>query len=271
MLLAVSLLLSTALAAALVTPSPPPAPRALSGRLWEQYNASRIGLLELPRLPPDQLPSACLNFSAECALEAAGDFEPAFRAYEARYAQCGDAGWRTVGTAHGQTTEVVFKATPCGSKVVVKAGLTSRSDLNSVKDCRALKLLTAHGADAECPGCFPRYYYFSNITRACYTEFVPSARRFVTVVTPRSPHLKTLFLQALTAIRVLRRHNLEHFDLSARNMLVRPAEDGSLSRLMMIDFGLYHEVGVPLTTLQLKRVTGSRRRQDTFAVACRCV
>lgn len=48
----------------------------------ERFNASRVGLIDLPDIPLDALPAFCLDFTSICALESAGNYESAFAWYE---------------------------------------------------------------------------------------------------------------------------------------------------------------------------------------------
>jgi hypothetical protein len=240
-----------------------------------RYRPDKIGRYELQNFTGQLLPPECSDFSEACTAEAGGDYARAIELYEARYATCGDHGWNITGHASGTNDFVVFKRTPCGLHVAIKAAHTG-------KECHVLKQLSeAHDA---CPGCFPRYYHLSNFTNACYSEYVESVRVEGIHGEHRSINrTKALFLQAVHMIRVLRAHNLEHRDLSFRNILGRHVvhSDGSKGfQLVMIDFAC----AKPLDTLGYldrkklakanlrqrmeRRLDGNGDHTDLVSVAC---
>ncbi len=83
---------------------------------------------------------------------------------------------------------VTFKTTPCGLRVAIKGViqfcanvlcirasadfvfLRFMTGLATPKECLLLRKLTTGSARTECPGCFPQYFHYSNMTTACYSE-----------------------------------------------------------------------------------------------------
>lgn len=120
------------------------------------------------RGPPP--PPHCSNFKEVCKLEAAKKFEQAVRIYESRYPNCSDHGWSLTGYRVGSNDWVEFKTTPCGLPMAIKV------TRHTAKECTVLKMLTTGRAYDECPGCFPRYYYRSNATRAAPATVSSSPR-----------------------------------------------------------------------------------------------
>jgi hypothetical protein len=224
-----------------------------------RFRPDKIGRYELQDFTGLSLPPECSDFSEACAAEAAGDYSTAIQLYEDKYPMCGDHGWNITGHASGTNDFVVFKRTPCGLHVAIKAAHTG-------KECRIIKQLSEGQAHDACPGCFPRYYHLSNFTNACYSEFVESAPVEGLHGEHRSiNHTKALFLQAVHMIRVLRAQNLEHRDLSFRNILGRHVvyADGSKGfQLVMIDFAC----AKPLNTIgyldEKKTLKNSLRQAD---------
>ena len=163
---------------------------------WAQklskYAPDVVGLYTLPKIDRGRLPPQCGDFKAACAAERAGDFDTAFRLYEDKYDNCSDVGWTDFGHKHGSADSVTMKTTPCNTlKTAVKG-------LRRTKECDILRLLTTGDAAHECPGCFPQYYYYSNKTRACYSEFIPA----VPVTRFMAPH-RNYTLQQMRVVRVL--------------------------------------------------------------------
>lgn len=129
------------------------------------------GDVVFPKPDGSILPPHCSHFRAACRAEAEGRYEDAFKVYESKYEECGSHGWSIEGGSRGSLSFVVFKTTPCGLRVAVKR-------LTDPKECNILKLMTSKESQAACPGCFPAYYYFSNATKACYSEHVYSPLGF---------------------------------------------------------------------------------------------
>jgi hypothetical protein len=258
------------------------------------FRPDLIGNTTLPTLEGDHLPAACLDFSEACAAEADGNYEKAIQLYEERYSVCGDYGWNITGHGQGSNDFVVFKRTPCGLHVAIKPS-------RKPKECMMLKLLTEGKAYDDCPGCFPRYFYRSNFTQSCYSEYVNASHiKGLPVRYVRIHRVKALFLQGLHIIRVLRSHNIEHRDLGYRNILCKETKqaDGRVTeQLIFFDFGSYrtldslaylddivpgnrssrhhhhHHHGVlqdtrPETGPTPRRLDGNGRHTDIYSLAC---
>jgi serine/threonine protein kinase len=198
------------------------------------FSPDRVGLYSLPKISSHALPAVCGNFSEACAAEAAEKYELAMQLYEERYEQCGDHGWNITGRSSGSNEVVTFKTTPCGLRVAIKAAHTP-------KECSVLRFLSSRTVQQECPGCFPRYYFLSNFTHACYSEAVQKAEiRGFRGKYANLQHVKAFYLQALKMVSVLRKYNIEHRDLSFRNILLRnmTRADGRIhQQIVFIDFG----------------------------------
>jgi serine/threonine protein kinase len=199
----------------------------------QAFSPDRVGLYFLPKVP-NPVPAACTNFSEACAAEAAQKYEKAIQIYEERYEQCGDFGWNVTGSSSGSNEVVTFKTTPCGLRVAIKAA-------HSPKECTVLRFLSSRTVQQECPGCFPKYYFLSNFTNACYSEAVQKAEihgfrgKYGSI-----QHVKFFYLQALKIVAVIRRYNIEHRDLSFRNIILRNVTkpDGGIhQQIVFIDFG----------------------------------
>lgn len=141
------------------------------------------------------------------------------------------------------------------------------------KECVALRALTTGAARSECPGCFPRYYYYSNFTKACYFEYVEpldwdsvlSASLAITDTVLEN--IKALFLQGVAAIKLMRKHNIEHHDLTFRNMMVHQVEELSgTSRLQLVLFDLAGSL--PLNQLSGRRLGQNGKHTDLYMLAC---
>lgn len=235
------------------------------------YRPDAVGLYVLPQVVQTELPRSCFDHSAACRAEAAGDYETAIRLHEEKYDVCGDVGWSLQGHAAGSNDYVVFKTTPCGLPVAVKAAR------RTAKECHVLKNLTLGTAYNECPGCFPRYYFLSEKTRACYSEFVK------TVPMPaldqrrgNLTHIKAMLMQGVHAIRVLRAHGVEHRDLSFRNILRREVAtpNGETHvRLVLFDFGASRPLDEVLyldghVKFRGRQLDGNGVHTDLYVLAC---
>ena len=202
------------------------------------YDPTRVGRLQLPQVDVANLPDECFNFTEACLAEKSENYEAAFAIYESRYSTCGDAGWTIDGHNHGSNDVVTFKTTPCGTKVAVKG-------LRTPNECMRLRMVSTGESAVACPHCFPRYYYFGNGTRACYSERVNMIGWGRVMSTKRNldpagvQRVKSIFLQGVAAIHVLRNHGLEHNDLSFRNIALREVDelDGE-KRLHIVIFDL---------------------------------
>jgi hypothetical protein len=202
------------------------------------YRSSLIGTYQLPNLTSTVLPAMCNDFADACAAEAAGDHYLAIKLYEERYPVCGDHGWNLIGHSQGFNDFVLFKTTPCGLPVAIKSAVHPA-------ECIILKHLTVSASSGICPGCFPRFYYLSNFTQACYTEDVPQLNRLNWGFPGKYNkgdflRVKHLYLETLSIVRVLRAHNIEHRDYTFRNILLRNATrpDGTVHpQVVFVDFG----------------------------------
>lgn len=200
------------------------------------FDDTKVGMLTLPNIDPDHVPQECKSFTAACAAERDQNYELAFQLYEARYNQCGDYGWTFQGKSSGSSYTVAFKTTPCGLPVAIKT-------LPDPRECFQLKRVASGGALQECPGCFPRWYWYGNDTKACYSEFVARNGSWEDALPARSKELtgaqvatvKSLYLQGVHAIRVLREHNIEHHDMAFRNIALQKTADGG-PKLVIFDF-----------------------------------
>ena len=170
---------------------------------FSQYDPNVVGLYRLPAVDKARLPDSCRDFTAACAAERKGDLETAFKLYEDKYDTCGDVGWEDFGHKHGASDSVTFKVTPCGLKTAVKGLLIP-------KECNRLRQLTTGDAARECPGCFPQYFYYSNKTRACYSEFLTAVPLERILSQKHAVHtagiraIKVVFMQAMAAVKVMR-------------------------------------------------------------------
>lgn len=218
-------------------------------KLSGPYRPDVLGTFTLPTVDKSTLPTVCNDFAAACDAEKEKDYETAIKLYEEKYKTCGDHGWRVIGHGKGSNDFVVFKVTPCGLRVAIKA---SRSG----KECTALKVLTNGDAYDACRGCFPRFYFQSNFTNACYTEHVRSLP-FVgfDALVPQERDLfavKDAFLQVVHIVRVLISANIQHLDLSFRNImpkLMRTSTGEKRTRIVLFDFG----ASAPLVEAGLSR------------------
>ena len=236
-----------------------------SGRIVPPFNSSQIGVIDLPRINATAMPAFCRNFQDICKLEAKGDFHGAFTAYESRYSQCSDHGWSMTGRNQGYDAAVAFKTTPCGTRAVIKGSRRAKTMDNIEKDCDRLRYLGESSAATECPGCFPRFFFFSNVTRACHSEFIQSVSIGRTITSVSS--VKSLFLQGVHIIRTLRAHNLEHGDITFRNLLVKKTidvDDTAKYKLVMFDFAASRHLDEPGDG----HMTGNHGFSDLYTLAC---
>lgn len=174
----------------------------------------------------------CADFTAACSAEASGQLAEAFQLYEKKYEECGSSGWRPMGAGEGSRSVVMLRRTPCGLGVAVKKIFDRR-------ECEILQL--AEASQAACPGCFPRCYYHSNTTFGAYMELLPNDTIPLVQFFRSPPHIraiKSLFLQGLSAIKLLRKFGWEHNDFGGNNMVITPVyePDGSRRyRLVVFD------------------------------------
>jgi serine/threonine protein kinase len=236
---------------------------------WAPYNRSQIGVMDLPTIEPAKLPPHCKSFDHICALEAQRRYSEAFERYEERYEACGDWGWTLEGDSHGLDAAVAFKTTPCGTKVVVKASRSERTIEHIQKECLTLQRLD----DGSCEGCFPKYYFYSNRSRACYSELLKHSNITFGLIVRAArfgnhlPIVKKLIHQGIVAIQALRAHHIEHRDLSFRNLiLARDTTASDHMRVKVIDFGASAPVGSPLPPP--KQMAGNLGRSDLYTLFC---
>jgi hypothetical protein len=252
-----------------------------------------VGTLPLPNITDDKLPQHCKDFQRACDAERAGDLDTAFAIYESRYEECGDYGWTSSGREHGQHFFALFKTTPCGLSLVVKVD-------RGGNECGYLKKLTTGDAYNKCPGCFPKYYYFSNFTSACYSEAITHTFELSRLggfgkanLSESNFHLvKSLLVQSLRILDTLRSADVEHRDIMwLRNILIHTVmkEDGKKHyRVTFIDFGSAKQhhlfatgvlTGIPKQFPSPKprtrgvgtsgaRQLGNGRHSDPYALAC---
>ena len=234
------------------------------------FNASQIGVIDLPNIDPSAIPDFCRNFDDICRDEHAFDYESAFTAYESRYERCGDYGWNMTGRNRGYDAAVAFKTTPCGLQTAIKSSRREKSIVNIARDCHRLKVMNRPPFSTECPGCFPKFIFYSNYTKVCYSEFIKSEKDINTNILSKIPQAKSLYLQAMHIIQVLRRHNLQHGDLHFSNIFVRklhPAGTPSSKRqykLLFFDLSAMRR----LDDVGDGRVTGNRGFGDTYTMTC---
>lgn len=185
----------------------------------------------------------CANFTTACTAEAEGRLAEAFSIYESLYITCGDLGWGDMGTGTGARSVVLLRTTPCGLPVVVKR---SKSSI----ECDVLQLATTAASTAACPGCFPRCYYYGNTTLGTYIELLPNETIPLVNFFKYPPHIhtiKSLFLQGLSAIKLLRSVGWEHNDLGKSNMWItrKINGDGTVHyKLALFDLGFARPVPV---------------------------
>ena len=179
------------------------------------FNASQVGLLDSDLAAPKLIPPACKQFDDICDIESSANYEQAFQMYEARYEACGDHGWSLDGHSSGEDSYVAFKTTPCGTRVVVKGSRRNATIQHIQRECEVLRSLSGDAEVAKsCAHCFPKYYYYSKTSRACYSEVIPNAgSTLIRAMKSRKPGAlsvtKHVLLQGLTALRLLLKHNVE--------------------------------------------------------------
>ena len=237
---------------------------------------SRVGQYELPNLDPETLPiAACNEWSEACSAEAEGRYSDAFRIYESKYSTCGDYGWVVIGRGEGLDKNVMYKRSPCGLRVAIKSA-------NTPKECMRLKQLTTGTSAFECYGCFPKYYWYSPMTTACYSELIDGVDRNSVLPGTRAftqddvLNIQSLFLQGVAAVRTMRKHNIEHHDLVMANLMIRRASVEVSQRnfdLVVIDLAQ----SVPLGDME-RRLRGLSSEShwsslqgdntDLYALAC---
>lgn len=254
----------------------PAAALHFKGREVVPYNRSQIGLVDLPAVDadPSAMPPFCFDFSVTCALEKEMRYEAAFQLYEERYKVCGDAGWTLQGSTHGLDAQVAFKTTPCGTIVAVK-GSREIDTLSHIKqECTVLKELSENAKKDRSVGYFPAYYYWSPRSQACYSGFVAGGISVKINIGQSRYHnvffrsVKALVLQAIDIVRVLVDHNIEHRDLTFRNMIVtgRVHKQTPHFSVVVLDFGASGRTGTPVDPH--RHVAGNKGHSDLFTMVC---
>jgi hypothetical protein len=251
---AILLLLPSALVARKVRPSPGSKPRIQHNGAQPVFKAGQHeigpdGLVQygMVRIPANDSNAHGCSTSYICKLEYQGMFEEAFAEYERILMKCGDQTWTTFASlGRGETAAVVLRKTPCGSFVAMKVPAVLTAAKHNAADCAILRRLAPFLHAPTCQGCFPRYFYYSNITGVCYNEYVPSIpmSRFMKVYrdVDLDPEenlrvVKEAFRQSLHAVAILRENGITHKDLLFKNMLVRlrPGETPWF-RIAIMDF-----------------------------------
>ena len=127
--------------------------------LWLTFNASRVGVVDLPAIDRLHPPAFCTDVRAACGASTRHEYNVSFALLEARYAKCGDYGWELTGHAHGSENSVIFKVDPCGLPVAIKAPQIFPFE------CNNLIALSSDSVARECPGCLNKGYYYSGVRR----------------------------------------------------------------------------------------------------------
>ncbi len=164
--------------------------------------------------------------------------------YEARYEACSDHGWSLDGHAGGEDSYVAFKTTPCGTRVAVKGSRRNATIQHIQRECEVLRSLSGDAEVAKsCAHCFPKYYYYSKTSRACYSEVIPNAgSTLIRAMKSRKPGAlsvtKHVLLQGLTALRLLLKHNVEvsrrHWPSPSGAVTSVPTESPSLLHYVVL-------------------------------------
>jgi hypothetical protein len=243
----------------------------------ERYTHN-FGLLPLPEINYNKLPPECdAPTNESCTAEAAGDYETAFSMYESRLTTCGWKGFeRKRMTGEGSVAPVFLLTSPCGLKLTGKFGRKEVAVKHIYRNCDFLRQLRPHLHDPGCNGCFPEYFYYSNITGVCYAEMVhalpmDSFLAFVNRSQPESllSTVKLAMHQGMNAIRILQSLHMRHQDLTFRNVMTRikPKNDPAPFRVVLYDFGVSFQKGLP-QQIRKKRGGGNHGFPDAHAWAC---
>jgi serine/threonine protein kinase len=252
----VILLLCSPSSARIAKPSPRSKPRIQHNGAQPMFKAGQHeigpdGLVQygLVRIPANDSNAHGCSTSHICKLEYEGKFEEAFAEYERIMMKCGDGPWTTFAAlGRGETAAVVLRKSPCGSFVAMKMPAILSAAKHNAADCAILRRLSPSLHNPTCQGCFPRHFYYSNITGVCYNEYIPSIpmSRFMKAyrdvdLSPDSDEnlavVKEAFRQSLHAVAILRDNGIIHKDLLFKNMLVRlrPGENPWF-RVVIMDF-----------------------------------
>lgn len=205
-----------------------------------------IGLLDLPKITARTAPPECAEKPEDvCQLERDGNYTAVFAAYEERFSRCNTLGWKKLGhVGAGHNSAVALRTTPCGMSVVMKATHQPRLIEHIKHDCAVLEQLMASQLDPFCRNCFPKYYYYSNLTGICYAEHIAAVPIdvFLNHINSQSragfATIRRTFLDGLKILAVLERVGIQHRDLTFRNILIRIPPKGSREyRVVLLDFG----------------------------------
>jgi hypothetical protein len=208
----------------------------------EDDGTKAYGLLRIPAHKPVSA-TGCM-WRDVCSLEFSGQYEAAFSSYEALMQNCSDSDWLNVASlGRGETASVILRRTPCGTLVAAKIPVNRLGAAHNAADCAIMRRLKPALADPHCQGCFPRYYYYSNLTGICYNQYVPSIPmgRFIHSFDVAAPGtldiVKSAFRQAIDAVAILKANGIVHRDLLFKNMLVKVhPEETPPFRVTIIDF-----------------------------------
>lgn len=243
---------------------------------------NKIGYYRLPNRPfrwtPPQNCTPAPD-SAYCAPERNDRFSEAMQLYESHFEDCGMAGWvklRELGV--GRTATVALRTTPCGKRVAMKGAHSEEHAYHMEIDCRRLKQLEKYRNTPECVQCFPEFYYFSNMTGNCYSEFIPSVSLdvFFDHINANSSagfkHIRKAWLQGLNLLEILQKEGIVHQDLAFHNILVRVPSKEALSHagdynIVLIDFGAAFPVR-GAHPAEARRLTGNLGKIDAHAFSC---
>jgi hypothetical protein len=256
-----------------------------AGRLPDEYNAvdgdgmKLYGLIRIPAVKPQNV-GHC-SWKEVCNLEYSGQFEAAFAKYEELMQKCSDRSWLTLASlGRGETAAVILRRTPCGTLVAAKIPVSPLAAGHNAADCAVLKRLGPFLAAPECQGCFPRYFYYSNVTGICYNQYVPSIpmhrflRSFNVSLPETIDYVKVAFHQAIDAVAILQANGVTHRDLMFKNMLARPSPgENPPFRLTIMDFCWADSKYDPETYSSTSNFLGHFTRPGDWYVrraACNC-
>lgn len=243
----------------------------------ERYSHN-FGLLPLPDINYNKLPPECDAPTVEsCNAEATGEYEKAFGIYESRLTTCGWKGFeRKRMTGEGSVAPVFLITSPCGLRLTGKFGRKQVAVKHVYRNCDFLRQLKPHLRDPGCNGCFPEYFYYSNVTGVCYAEMVHALPMdsFLSFVNRSQPQLmlstvKLAMHQGMNAIRIMQSLNMRHQDLTFRNVMarVKPKNDSAPFRVVVYDFGVSFQKGLPQQILK-RGGGGNHGYPDAHAWAC---
>jgi hypothetical protein len=239
---------------------------------------SQFGILKLNVTRKSVVPDDCSDFTDVCTLETSHQVEAAIAAYEDRLQRCGLVGWKKLGhLGAGHAATVALRTTPCGLHVAMKGTHQERLLGHIQFDCTIMRELVDVLDHANCRGCFPRYYYSSNLTGYCYYEYIPSVPipeffDHVNVSTANGFRaLRVAFLEGLDALAILQDKGIKHQDLTFRNILVRVptiADPQRRFQLVILDFGGSESVKSGHTPGLNRDILGNRGHSDIYSYIC---